>query len=54
MMNGQYSYTEITTQTEAWSAALTAFAAVASTLSSQWQSLQPTTVIFTGCGSTHV
>lgn len=52
-MNGQYSYTEITTQTEAWAEALTAFEAVAPTLTSQWQTLNPTNVIFIGCGSTH-
>ena len=52
-MNGQYSYTEITTQTEAWSEALTAFEVVAPTLTSQWQTLNPTSVIFIGCGSTH-
>jgi len=52
-MNGQYTYTEIMTQTEAWSDALVAFNAVASSLTSQWQTLNPTNVIFTGCGSTH-
>ena len=52
-MNGQYSYTEITTQTEAWAEALTAFEAVAPSLSSQWEAVQPTQVVFTGCGSTH-
>lgn len=52
-MNGQYSYTEITTQTKAWAEALTAFETVAPRLSNQWQALQPKQVVFTGCGSTH-
>ena len=52
-MNGQNTYTEIMSQTEAWSDALTAFEAVASSLTSQWQTLKPTNVIFIGCGSTH-
>lgn len=52
-MKGQFTYTEITTQTEAWSEALEAFATTAPTLTKQWENIQPTNVIFIGCGSTH-
>ena len=52
-MNGQHTYQEITTQPTAWEDALAAFATVAPTLAARWQTLQPTQVLFIGCGSTH-
>lgn len=52
-MKGQHTYQEITTQPAAWEDALTAFAEIAHTLASSWQTLKPDQVLFIGCGSTH-
>ena len=52
-MNGQHTYQEITSQTAAWEDALAAFAQVAPTLTTAWQTLNPNQVLFIGCGSTH-
>lgn len=52
-MNGKHTYQEITTQPAAWEDALAAFAPVAPTLTARWQTLQPTQVLFIGCGSTY-
>ena len=51
--NGQYTFTEITNQTDAWAEALAAFQAGRETLQSAWSQLNPTQVIFIGCGSTY-
>jgi glucosamine--fructose-6-phosphate aminotransferase (isomerizing) len=50
---GQYTFTEITTQPEAWADALRAFGAAQADLKQAWASLNPKQVLFTGCGSTY-
>lgn len=50
---GQHTFTEITTQTTAWAEAIKAFKAVEGTLKRTWTGLNPTHVLFVGCGSTH-
>lgn len=53
MKQGEYTFTEITTQATAWADALQAFAAKESSLKQGWESLNPKQVLFIGCGSTH-
>lgn len=52
-MNGQHTYQEIMSQADAWEEALAAFATIALQLTAQWQTVNPSQVVFTGCGSTH-
>lgn len=50
---GQHTYTEITTQTDAWADALEAFAAIKDEMMAAWRAHKPDQIIVTGCGSTH-
>jgi glucosamine--fructose-6-phosphate aminotransferase (isomerizing) len=52
-MNGEFTYTEITTQAEAWAGAMTAYALRQDEVAAAWNRLRPRHVVFTGCGSTH-
>jgi glutamine---fructose-6-phosphate transaminase (isomerizing) len=50
---GTHTYSEITSQPDAWADALVAFAAQQAAVQRGWTSLAPSQVLFTGCGSTH-
>jgi glutamine---fructose-6-phosphate transaminase (isomerizing) len=52
-MNGQHTYREITTQSEAWADALRVFEGQKSALQAAWAEVQPTQILVTGCGSTY-
>ncbi len=52
-MNGQHTYSEITSQPDAWQDALAAFAGLEEELRQQWTAVSPQQLIFIGCGSTH-
>ena len=53
MTQGDYTFTEITTQANAWADALQAFAARESALKQAWKTVKPKQVLFIGCGSTY-
>lgn len=52
-MGGHHTFTEITTQTEAWADALRFFESVSADLQRAWAALSPRQVLFIGCGSTY-
>lgn len=52
-MNGQHTYHEITTQSEAWADALRVFEGRKSTLQAAWAAIDPAQILVTGCGSTY-
>ena len=51
--DGQYTFAEITSQTTAWAEALEAFQSTQETIQRTWPQLNPTQVVFIGCGSTY-
>ena len=53
MTQGDYTFTEITTQANAWADALQAFSARELALRQAWETVQPKQVLFIGCGSTY-
>jgi glutamine---fructose-6-phosphate transaminase (isomerizing) len=52
-MRGQHTFSEITSQPEAWTDAIRAFEANQATLKQAWTALAPKRLLFTGCGSTY-
>ncbi|MDW8099756.1 MAG: SIS domain-containing protein [Anaerolineae bacterium] len=52
-MKGHHTFTEITTQTEAWVDALHFFESIRAELRRAWAALSPRQVLFIGCGSTY-
>ena len=52
-IKGQHTLAEINSQPEAWADALQAFAAREAELKRAWAALNPSQVVFAGCGSTY-
>ncbi len=51
--NGVHTYSEITTQPQAWATALASYQPQRTTIGAAWSQLDVQQVIFTGCGSTY-
>jgi glutamine---fructose-6-phosphate transaminase (isomerizing) len=52
-MRGQHTFSEITSQPEAWGDAIRTFEANQATLKQAWTARVPKRLLFTGCGSTY-